>query len=437
MATVIIIAWYDTFCERKNKQKNFVVSIIWRVIIDLTFIYCTNFIVEKYFGGAGTARNVAITIRLIQEIILEWVLFVRKYKGGFWKRLAIYIPYILGIPIVGFFVLTILNRDLIMVRKSNQYIGIINDVTVLIAMYLMILLIGAIYRFAKHKRRNSQFIFFVIILAIQLVLHYFFEQALLTTVDESKMSVYLTGYIFSAIILLCISAIYQNHLKELEYKRLEVERQRSAKQRAEYYQATSMATTQIMKMEHDFKKHLMIIGQLAKEDEKEALEKYLQGVVSYVGSNIKVVEAGNLTISAILTLMMERCLDNDISFIHILEYEELGIADFDLSTIIGNALENAFEASIKVVDTSKRKIALSIQEDRGIVLIRCKNYYEGEIKYKGKDISSSKEDKDKHGLGLSNIFDAAKRYDGEVSIETKAQTFEIQIVLQELARKQV
>ena len=429
ITSAILIAWYDTFCRRKDERKSFVIPIVWYVIIDLVLKYCAYHILQKYFIGYATLGTVAAAIQFIQEMVLECILFLGKYKGSFKKKILLYIPYIIVFPIIETLIQAATNKDLVVAAKNSYYIEAVSNVNLLIAMYLVILIIGSTFRYFKYRKYNPQFIFFVAILVMQLVLHHFFEKAFLTIADESKMNWYLIGYIFSAIILLCISAIYQNHLKELEYKRLENERQRTWKQEADYYQSKSMATTELKKREHDSKKQLLIISQLASENKHKELKAYLESVITQTSPSVKVVEADNAVVSAILTVMNAQCRENDIVFKHILEYKTLRIEDFDLSTIIGNILENAYEASLKVADTNKRNIKLLIQEEKNIILIRCENYYEGILDGDGGSLRSSKADKNKHGLGLGNIQDAAEKYNGKVSVETHGQIFEIQIAL--------
>lgn len=429
--SAILIAWYDTFCERKDKQKKFIISTIWYITISVLMKYGVEYVLQRYFTSSEITKMIITTTQLVFEIILEWFLFVNEYKGDLFKKSLLYTPYILIIPALELFALSIMDKNLVTARNGSYYIEMINNVTMLIAMYLVILIIGKVYRFIKYKKSDLHFVFFATILLAQLILHYFFEKAFLTIVDEGNMNLCLIGYTFSAAILLSVSAIYQNHLKALEYKRFERERQRVWEQRVDYYQSTSKSTTELRKMEHDFKTHLLIIAQLARSNNANELDRYLKSVVDHASPSTKIIAVSNPVVSAVLTLMMARCQKNDIDFKYNLQYKELQMADFDLSTILGNVLENAFEASIKVADVLKRSIKLSIQKERGIVLIGCSNYFTGTIGAVDKNIKSSKADKSNHGLGLSNIQDIAKKYDGEVNVETNQQTFEIHVILQE------
>ena len=428
MMIAILIAWYDTFFKRKAGRRKFIISIGLYVITYLAMRHYVDFILRKYLVDSEVVWMIATLVLLVLEAILEWILFVRKYAGSIKKKIRLYIPYIIVIPTVEILAMLMMNEDLIVARKSSYYIEIINNVTLLIMMYLIVLCIGELYRFKKNKNSNLHFAVFAIALAAQGLLHYVFEQAFLTITNDNNLILCLLGYCLSATILLCISVLYQKHQTDLEYKRLEGARQRLFEQRLDYYQTLDETTDEIKRIKHDFKKFLLIINQLVQANQLEALDEYLKSVVEYTSFGTTIVAANNLTVSAILTLMLERCQENGIEFQYVLQYKQLSIADIDLSIILGNILENAFEASVQVEDVTKRNIRLSIQASKGVVLIGCKNDYIGTVKKKGRDIKSSKAEEN-HGLGLTNIRNAAEDYGGKVDIKTSEQTFEIHVTL--------
>jgi len=430
MMCVILIAWYDIFCKRKDEQNKFVMLTVFYVLINLGWIYSVEVVLQKYFITSKVIGMPTALIQLVFEILLEWFLFVRKYKGSFKKRFLLFLPYILIIPAVGMFIQTSINKDLVIAAKCNYYIKAISDVTLLVTMYLVVLIIEEVYQFKKHKKYNPQFVIFTIVLVAQLLVHALFEHAFLTMANDNNMPLYFIGYCLSATILLCVSILHKKNLKDLEYKRFERERQRTWEQRAEYYKTASEATTALREMKHDIKKYLLITRQLLRSNQTSALEEYLESVIGNVGMSDAIVDARNTTISAILTLLAAHCKENNIVFEYDLGYKKMLVTEFDLSTILGNILENAFEASVKVQNEAKRNIKLMIYEEKGIVVISCQNFYEGVITRNGEEFISSKVDKDNHGLGISNIYEAVKRYDGEVEIEIKAQIFKINVILQ-------
>ena len=76
-----------------------------------------------------------------------------------------------------------------------------------------------------------------------------------------------------------------------------------------------------------------------------------------------------------------------------------------LAIIVGNLLDNALEASIRVKDNSNKKIELHIKEFKGNVLIEVSNIFDcNEIKTRKKRQSD--------GLGIQSIQNVINKYNG-------------------------
>lgn len=432
-SSVILITWYSTFCRRKEEREKFIWSIICFVIISLVLERSLNNLLKKYFIEREVAWEVIEWVQYAMEIAAEWLLFVRKYKGSFKRKLLVYLPYIFIIPTIEVYILSVLNRDLLSARVNNYYLESTNNITLLIAMYLVILIVSEIHRSIKSKENSHHIVPFIVILITQLILHFFVEKIFLTTTNENNMNLLLIWYCLSALMILCVARIHKIVLDDLEYVRFDNERQRNWKQQIDYYQATSKTTAELKRIEHDSKKHLVVIEQLAQIGKIDELRDYVRDVIKHTSPKIKIVDVGNPIISAILTLMEARYKENNIRFQHRVEYKQIAVKDFDISSILGNIMDNAFEASVQEIDVSKRFIQLSILADRGSVLISCHNHYLGEIVMEGQEIKTSKADKYNHGIGITNIKKTAEKYNGKVEIKMDGQIFGIHVTLHENA----
>ena len=107
--------------------------------------------------------------------------------------------------------------------------------------------------------------------------------------------------------------------------------------------------------------------------------------------------------------------------------DECNIEAFDLCTIFANILTNAIEA---VRDCNVKKVELDLKYDQDRIFIREKNNYKGRIHRTGSILLTRKENKEMHGLGLSNIRDSASKYNGEVITDITDKTFTITIVME-------
>lgn len=105
----------------------------------------------------------------------------------------------------------------------------------------------------------------------------------------------------------------------------------------------------------------------------------------------------------------------------------LNVSKVDLYTLIGNILDNAIEASLKLKNKNQRVISVNISSKNGISSIRCDNYYEGKLEIENGIYKTNKLDASNHGYGIMSIDMLAKKYGGFVDIQTENQIFVLRV----------
>ena len=99
---------------------------------------------------------------------------------------------------------------------------------------------------------------------------------------------------------------------------------------------------------------------------------------------------------------------------------------YDLCTVFSNVLSNAMEAVDKI---ENKEIFLECRYTDEEIIILEKNKFKNVGQFKGKELDTIKEDKERHGFGINNIKDAVKRNDGIVNIEVDKEQFCISIMM--------
>ena len=91
---------------------------------------------------------------------------------------------------------------------------------------------------------------------------------------------------------------------------------------------------------------------------------------------------------------------------------------YDISVILSNALQNALEACGQV---SAGAVEVRSYQRGGLYFIEVTNDFAGALQWEqGAEFpTTSKQDKSRHGLGLTNIARCAEKYHGTVDIEIK------------------
>ena len=100
----------------------------------------------------------------------------------------------------------------------------------------------------------------------------------------------------------------------------------------------------------------------------------------------------------------------------------------DLSALFGNALDNAIRGAASVADENERLIRVVICEQMGFALVKIENRYAGEVRFDGKDLITTKNNKDYHGYGVKSIRRTVEKYDGTVTIRTEDGWFLLSIL---------
>ena len=122
------------------------------------------------------------------------------------------------------------------------------------------------------------------------------------------------------------------------------------------------------------------------------------------------------------------CRKENIRFTSIVDGKLLSfLSESDVYSLFGNILDNAIEAN-KKLNNEARVIHLSIKKIHNFIVIQEYNGYDGNIVTENGIIKSTKNDKTWHGYGLKSIQYIVEKYHGELKIETKNQTFNLNII---------
>ena len=107
--------------------------------------------------------------------------------------------------------------------------------------------------------------------------------------------------------------------------------------------------------------------------------------------------------------------------------------DVDLYSLLGNLFDNAIDA-VKQTVQEDRIITLTAKLSGENLYLEMGNPYTGDLKKRGFEYLTTKENSGEHGLGLRIIKDIAKRHNGEVIISDTDHYFNVKILLYHFAK---
>lgn len=241
----------------------------------------------------------------------------------------------------------------------------------------------------------------------------------------------------SMVILLCASSfliisnvfvfyMYERQLKS-EYESMKfsfIEKQMDLQ--AAYYKEFSERQTEIQKLSHDMKNSLIGVLGLLERNDYDAAMKQLRKLSGAVHENTGHFHTGYPAIDALLTSKYQAAQEKRIPMeAHITLPPEMRMDVLDLCILLGNALDNALEASAKIAEEEKRFIRLNISTFDKYLSVRLIN---ATVDEESENYSTTKSDRRLHGFGLEGIRAIAAQHDGSVGITHKQNVFSLTVL---------
>ena len=189
---------------------------------------------------------------------------------------------------------------------------------------------------------------------------------------------------------------------------------------------------EIRRTRHDMKSHLSGLLGMIESGETEEASKYIsQLLADGVGkSSEEISRSGNIVIDSLVNYKNSIAKKEGIAFeASVFVPASLPFKSEHLVIILGNLLENAFDAC-KKVPPKGRYIKLDMGFEKNMLTISIKNSCILEKRRdKRGNFFSTKHDAENHGIGLTSVNHTVKGYDGEVVTEDKGNQFSVSVVM--------
>lgn len=188
----------------------------------------------------------------------------------------------------------------------------------------------------------------------------------------------------------------------------------------------SIKTTRSIK--HDLNNHLNAVYSLVHSGENKDALYHISEIVNVWNTDKEFVNSGNPTIDSILNFKLQEAQQKNINVkVDVTIPQYLVIASYDMAIILGNLLDNSFNAVAKL--KKNREVTLKIKYTKGRLLLYIDNFFDGNIKIKESSILTTHSDRENHGNGLESIKSVLQKYDGSMEIEYSNEIFSVSIIM--------
>ncbi len=363
------------------------------------------------------------------------IIFIGNVLGIFFIMYNYKISFLLKIAHPTFILCILCLPELLLIKfclvelkdsfEKNGYVDLWVILFIQTLLCFVYFIIKTIMYFKNRKLIINLYMMIIIILGLLFNVFILFEDAK----NPSSLAL-------SSILVLCIipSTIY-TYIKLIEYndERLRIS---IIEKQNKYYEQQLLTINNLNKasksVKHDYKNHISIIKSLIDNEEFEKLKDYTYDICSKIDNIEKMYFTENIIINSILTFKVDNIKENNINYnFNIKIPKDLKISHVDITIIISNLLDNAIEACIRDLKTINKHINFSLQLKNNLLIIKCNNTFDGILKKTSKGIISRKMNDINIdcGIGLFNIENIVKKYDGIMELKYDKQIFNVEITL--------
>ena len=233
---------------------------------------------------------------------------------------------------------------------------------------------------------------------------------------------------FSLIIFILIFLIVFLYSKNTMFLREQEQKDKmqiaQLQQQFAYYQEKLKDEEKVRSVYHDMKNHLLVLQrQINSPETAEMVEKLQSQVAMYEDYE----HTGNDILDIILKEKSETAREKHIALSVTADLNGVDfIEPLDVSTIFGNGLDNAIEASEKLPE-EQRAILVKAGRVQNFFSVLIENSCLQNREYTKQ--RTTKGDDFLHGFGISNMRKAAEKYDGQLTIKCENEKFTLKILI--------
>lgn len=211
-------------------------------------------------------------------------------------------------------------------------------------------------------------------------------------------------------------------MREIELNQLKLQ--------TRYMEESNEKTEEMRRIRHDMRNHIGNIEGLVRYKEYDQLSEYVKSLFDSVNQADEIILLESKAISAVLNRKYHEAKECDIDLKMDIRFDnKVNIKDIDLCIILGNLLDNAIEASMKL-DIEERYIRFKLVESPDYVIVEVENHTTDDYVFnKNKYVTTKVEEKGFHGLGLTNVRQIVNKYNGTLDIVPKEGMFKVSLML--------
>ncbi len=275
---------------------------------------------------------------------------------------------------------------------------------------------------AQYKHLSFAIVFNVILILGTVVVYFNIDNTkfdISTAIAIMFVVVFLMTFVTMTLIFRIEKASRREIETKLKLQQIEMELKQN--------QDMTSITENLRKLRHDMNNHYGLIRNFIYTKNYDGLKEYVDQLYVDVDKANDMVISENKVLSVILNLKKSQAKEKEIDFQSVIAADKLDMQEKDITTLLGNILDNAIEGAAKSKD--KKYIDFSIQKTESGCVISCENSIGEKPVIKRGKLITNKSNSSQHGIGTENIKDIVTKYRGELRFDFDEEMFSVRVVM--------
>ena len=163
---------------------------------------------------------------------------------------------------------------------------------------------------------------------------------------------------------------------------------------------------------HDINGHFIVLGRLIDQGNLPALKEYMAKLQN-IHKDAFFICSDNIIGDAIFNAYYGRGKKDGVDIEVVGKFDEkLTMAETDLCIVLTNVVSNAYEAAMKC--NGEKSVRIEIGQNKNLTFLTVINTAPEKPEIIDGLMQTTKEDKELHGMGITNIIHTLKSYDGTI-----------------------
>lgn len=238
--------------------------------------------------------------------------------------------------------------------------------------------------------------------------------------------------IINCFCLISINLSYIVIYDRISKKNYKIHRFLAIEEQNHYYQERIKNQQELTRMRHDLKNILITIDSFILKNDVQAVKKQLSALLE-TKALCHDEFTGCVAIDSILNVKIQKIKECDIIYTLNMQIpSDLKIKDnsvLDVSAILGNLLDNAIEAVLRLEKNREKKIDIAIRYDNGKLIFNLKNTSKQLVTNFSHPRIRSEKGEERYGIGISSIKERVDRLKGYYDFRYQGGQYTALIVL--------